>query len=88
MALNLFDANAFYLATLQYLTSRTDEADLRTKITQAVGVKNAIDSQVGLDTKCDREIPAFAADRTEGPHYLELDDNEVPGVYGCTPSNP
>lgn len=82
---DLFNATALYASTLQSLTSQISEADLRNQIDQTVALRVASDSQVAVETICDREIAAFTVDRGVEPHYQELDDNEVPGVYNCTP---
>jgi len=82
---DLFDANALYNTVLKNLISTTSEEDLRSQILRAILTKNAADHQVGMNTVCARELAAFALDRAVAPHYLEIDDSEVPGEYNCTP---
>ena len=82
---NLFHANNLYNLTLKNLTSAISEADLRNKIAIAVQNKQNSDAQIAVNTKCAREIAAFTVDRGVVPHYLELDDAEVPAAYSCTP---
>ncbi|HEU4679425.1 MAG TPA: hypothetical protein VFS35_07890 [Terrimicrobiaceae bacterium] len=78
---HIMDANDLYNTTLRHLTSGVNEADLRRKIENEVTGQEAADNLLLALTRQQREVEAYAADRTVPPHYLEKTDAEVRAQY-------
>jgi hypothetical protein len=81
---DLFNANTLYSTVLSGLTSNVSEADLRSKIFNAVSAKNMADQATATSTRCDREAAAFLLDATIAPDFLEYPDPDWrPSYPGC-----
>lgn len=80
---DLVDADKLYNDTISTLTSNVSEADLRTKIFNAVSTQYSADVVIFQTNLCDLEKRAFDAMNAVAPDFLELDDADWKPIYGC-----